>query len=147
MIYRIRKYARRVHLIYHRNMMVDESQCRTRIFFREQDTTSLVTVLLVFECLLFIGYISERKDITYGKHKLILDISAIEQATCHNIHHLFDFIHTLFSFHFFFFLLSLYLCIPSLIALHKQTMNFICICALHCIQMDLIIYPLALLYR
>jgi hypothetical protein len=96
----------------------------------EQDTTSLVTVLLVFECLLFMGYVSERKDITYGKHKMLLDISAIKHATCHNILHLFEFIHTLFSFHFFFFfLLSLYFCIPSLIALHKQTMNFIYMCS------------------
>ena len=78
---------------------------------------------------------------------MILDISVIEQATCHTIDHfLFEFIQTLFSFHFlslsFFLHTYVYL---HLIVLHKQTMNFIytCICALHYIEMNLIIYSLA----
>jgi hypothetical protein len=131
----------------------------TRIFFfdnriEEQDTTTSQTssfflrLIHFFLCLLFISCTAGRKSNAYGKCKMILDISAIEQATCDNIQRLFEFIHTLFSFHlfpFFLFFFSPHTYVLSLIVLHKQTIHCI-YCMLFTIYgwIDLIIYPLAL---
>ncbi len=141
--------------------MVDESQCRNKaLFFDKQnrrigyysDANVLFFLRLIplFLCLLFISYTAGRKRIAYTNCEMILDISAIEQATCDNIQRLFEFIHTLFSFHLFLFFysssLSLHTYVLSLIVLHKQTMHCIYVCSSLHTDGSILLYILSLFF-
>jgi hypothetical protein len=85
-----------------------------------------------------------------SKCERILDISAIEQATCDNIQRLFEFIHTLFFFHLFLFFyfssLILHTYVLSLIVLHKQTMHCIYVCSSLYTDGSILLYILSLFF-